>query len=633
MVHDGWGPRWAGTATTVAASPGPWERPDPVGPVPRRTRRRRLGRRAAAAVSLLLVLAVAWVAWLVADALRARDALERAAAELPTLQEQVRAGQDTSVALAEVRRSAHVAASSTRGPHWALARALPVLGDDARALGEVATAVEAIADDALPRLADAAAVASPTLLAPRNGAVDLRPLEEARDDVVSADRSVARAIDAVSAIDPSSLVAPLATAVTGLREQLAEVHAQTATAARAVELVPPMLGADAPRDYLVLVQNNAEPRAAGGIAGSVLHVRAEDGAVRLVEVRAGSALGASATSVVGLSGAEDALFGDDLGRFMLNVTSTPDFPRTAEVARATWRDRTGLDVDGVLSVDPVALGRVLAATGPVTVADPAGGEIRLSGDDASAFLLNGVYRSYPDPTVQDVVLSAVAEQVFAGLGGGGADPGRLVGALAESAREGRLLVWSSDADEQERLSGTVLSGELRGRLTDASGEETSPVVGVFLNATTAAKVGYYLDTTVAIDDVRCRPDGSQSFTLTVTLTSILSPDDAASLPTYVSGADGDGTIRTNLLVYAPAHGGIEGATGPDGDLGLFSQVHEGLVVGARSVAVGPGQTATFGYEVVSGKDQRGSVSVRKTPGARPVTDTVPASQCTEGVFS
>lgn len=631
MVHDGWGPRWSGATPSVAVEE---RQGQPSRPARTGTGRRRARRRAVVVAVVLAVLVAGWAAWLVGDVLRARSALERAAADLPGLQETVSSGGDASAGIEEVQEAARTAADATTGPHWRLARLLPVVGDDARALGDVATAVDGLAAQALPRLARAAEAAAPARLVPRDGAVDLAPLEEARADVLAADAAVAAAATTVAHLDTATLVEPLARAVDDLGGRLAEIRSSTQTAARAVDLVPPMLGADGPRDYLVLVQNNAEPRATGGIAGSVLHVRAQDGRLELVEVRPGNEL-TGESSAVPLSRAEQALFGDDLGRYMLNVTSTPDFPRAAAVARQIWADRTGTQVDGVLAVDPVALQGVLDATGPVTFTDPGGAEVRLTGDDAAGFLLNGVYRRYEDPATQDTVLAAAAHAVLDALTtSAGAEPARVVGALADASRAGRLLVWSADDGEQARLAGTVLSGELAGVLPGASGGDPSPVLGVYLNASSASKTGYYLSTSVRVDDVTCRPDGSQRFTAAVTLTSTLTPEEASTLPAYVAGArDGDGTIRANLLVYAPRNGGILGARGPQGDLGLFSQVHEDLVVGARTVALAPGESATYRYDVVSGKSQRGIVSVRKTPGASAVPDELPTVGCTARVLS
>ena len=142
----------------------------------------------------------------------------------------------------------------------------------------------------------------------------------------------------------------------------------TEPASRAVQLIPPMLGADGPRDYLLLVQNNAEVRATGGIPGSVILLRAEAGAVTIVDTRSGGSLGSLPAPVVPLTDAESNLFGPDLAADMRDVTFTPDFPRSAEIARSIWAQQVGGEVDGVVSVDPGALALVLAHTGPVPVA-------------------------------------------------------------------------------------------------------------------------------------------------------------------------------------------------------------------------------------------------------------------------
>ena len=90
------------------------------------------------------------------------------------------------------------------------------------------------------------------------------------------------------------------------------------------------------------------------------------------------------------------------------------------------------------------------------------------------------------------------------------------------------MAWSAREDEQALLSGTVLSGELVGVQGD------SPVVGVYLNDGSAAKIGYYLRTDVAATSIQCRTDGSQALTVTVTLTNT-APANAATLPPYLTG--------------------------------------------------------------------------------------------------
>src|SRR5665647_964931 len=118
----------------------------------------------------------------------------------------------------------------------------------------------------------------------------------------------------------------------------------------------------------------------------------------------------------------------------------------------------------------------------------------------------------------------------------------MVDALAQAAREGRLMVWSAHQNEQALLSGTVLSGELVGV------EGRSPVIGIYLNDGTAAKIGYYLRTDVVATPTGCRPDGSQTLTVRVTLTNT-APADAADLPPSLTGGGNivpAGQVRTNV---------------------------------------------------------------------------------------
>ena len=51
--------------------------------------------------------------------------------------------------------------------------------------------------------------------------------------------------------------------------------------ATAFDLLPEMLGKDGPRRYLLLIQNNAEIRATGGIPGSIAVLRSDHGKITM----------------------------------------------------------------------------------------------------------------------------------------------------------------------------------------------------------------------------------------------------------------------------------------------------------------------------------------------------------------
>lgn len=568
-------------------------------------------------VALLLLGAVASLGF---DALRARDAAAAAKTEVRTLQSQVEVGDTAgaSATLVGLQAHARTAYLRTHGPLWSAVAVVPWVGADVRAVQTVSSVVDNLAAHVLPSLMQATDLVDPASLAPVHGRVDLAPLVAAAPEVIGADDAVQVAARRLDAIDTGSLVAAVAGPVTELRSQVRDVAATTATAARAVRLIPSMLGADGPRDYLVLVQNNAEPRATGGIPGTVLHLRADHGAVTVVDQRAGATLAGLAKPVLALTPAEDALFGPLLGTDMRDVTFTPDFPRSAALARAIWLSRVGGSIDGVLSVDPGALAHVLGATGPVALPDGT----RLTADDAVATLLNSVYVTIAKPAQQDQFFAAASAAVFGAVVSGQGKASAVLEALAQGAREGRVMLWSAHADEQARLTGTVLSGELRG----VAGR--SPVIGVYLNDGTEAKMGYYLDLAVTGTATACLPDGSQRVHLEVSLTST-APADAAGLPPYLTGGHAVvplGEVRTNVLVYAPAGGLIESSRVNSG-AGAFAQIQDGLSVQGRTIDLKPGENTTVTLDILTGKGQTSGTAIRVTPTARGKLPAVIASAC------
>jgi len=104
----------------------------------------------------------------------------------------------------------------------------------------------------LPPLVELSADLDPSRVAPKDGAIDLQPLIDAKPEV---DRAVA-AIDALHAkiggIDAAELIPQLAGALVELDTELEQVSGLAATAQKAVTLLPPMLGADGKRTYLVV---------------------------------------------------------------------------------------------------------------------------------------------------------------------------------------------------------------------------------------------------------------------------------------------------------------------------------------------------------------------------------------------
>lgn len=571
----------------------------------------------AGAIAIVALLASAWLA---VDAIRAKAHLDRAARQLDVLEVAVLGGDDAQAdaALVEMQREADAAVRAAHGPVWWMAGRVPGIGPTVQAVQTVTAVVDDIAVDALPLLADVGAAVDVRALAPRGGRIDIEPLVAATPAVMASDEVMQRSAARVAEIDLAAVL-PVARAPVGSFQQMVDRAAsRTATAALAARLLPPMLGGTGPRHYLLMVQGNSEIRSTGGFPGALLLITADDGRIEL-ERHIASKYFQFDEPVLPLTAEEEALYTERMAVSIYGTTITPDFPRAAELAAAMWQRRTGQEVDGVLSVDPVALERVLARTGPVRTASG----VELTGGNTAHLLLNEIYVEVLDSDAHDAFFEEASRAVFDALISEGSDAGAVIPALAASAAEGRVLVWSAHEAEQDLLADTVLSGALRGE------DDGAPVVGVYLNDGSMAKISYYLDYSVRAERTACRSDGRRELTLTIDMASV-APADAATLPPYVAGLGRrvpPGTARTNVAVYAPAQGWIEEVQVDGEPAGVAAHTHDGLALVVRTVDLGPGEAVTLEVVVVTGLDQPQEARLRVTPGSRPAEHLVLDSPC------
>ncbi|WP_129788062.1 DUF4012 domain-containing protein [Promicromonospora panici] len=564
-----------------------------------------------AGIFVLLAIVIGWVAF---DAMRARVSLEQAADGVATLQADAVAGrtEDLDKVVADLQQDTAEAKVATSGPHWAIAENLPGVGPTVEAVATMSDVVDGLAQGALPDMARIVELANPAAFAPHDGRIDLEPLQQVAPDMQRADQSIGYARERVDGLG-GTMLPPVSDAVEQLSGALTELRMTSATAARAAAVIPSMLGADEPQDWLVLVQNPAEPRALGGIPGTVIALRADQGEVELTEQMPGIAVGPFDEPVLPLTAEEQQVLGDEeLGRWMRNVTMTPDFPRAAELAQEMWRLETGQTVDGVMTIDPVVLADLVQVDGPID-AGPGG---MLEGGDLVSYLLNGIYKT-ERPEVQDRIFATMAERSFARLVAGQGDALGMIDSLAESARQGRLLLWSADEEVNRRLQGTVLDGSLRG-------DGDRPVVGVFTQGIDTGKIGYYLDTAVEVAERDRRPDGSRELAVTVTYTSRVKASEVEGLPEYLTGrgTENPGNVRLFSLVYAPNGGSMVHSEENGVKSRLSPQSHDGLSLATQRVELAPGETTSMTYVMITGKQEIGDLILRTTPGTRPVGVTI-----------
>lgn len=461
---------------------------------------------------------------------------------------------------------------------WTMAETIPWIGPQLAAFGTVAEAVdETVNDGVLPLLSDADDDLLDSLR-PQDGRFDLERIEELAGPAKAASDAAGHAASKVAAIDRTNLVGQLSTAVAQVDESASALAGTLDALSRTTHLLPTMLGQDGPRRYIVLVQNNAEWRSLGGIAGTVLQLDTEGGALTLEASVAAAELSKSISDPL-------ATLPDDLRAvystlpvsYFQNVTQVPDFAVDGRLAQQMYSQATGVDVDGVIAIDPVVLSYVLEATGPVALS---GGE-QLTSANAAKLLMSDVYSRFPDAEAQDHFFAQAAGEVFDSVFDGGRSSTALLTALRRGVDERRVLVWSANDDEQRLIDGTSLAGNLP--VSDAK----TARFGVYLNDATGSKMSYYVEPTVSLAWTDCSAPtaGPRDVTVTLQLRNTAPTDASTSLPRHVTGNGRFGTVpgwaATVTNVYLP-----EGWTLTSVDTSSAEGVSQATVDGRDVVTVG-----------------------------------------------
>jgi hypothetical protein len=571
--------------------------PEPLTSRSRRGRRLRNSLIVLSWTAGVIVLGLAAAGWLWFKASVINDELSAATQLVEPLKKQI-ADQDADGASAtvdDVRGHTAAAEEATKDPLWALASALPVLGANLSAVSEVARSADDVADLGLQPLIKVFGSMNWDRLLPNSNGTDLEPLRAASPSISSAAQAVRVSAERLDKIETDPLLPQVAEPLTAAKDQLQGVTGALDAAANASRIIPVMLGAETPKNYLLMIQNNAEARATGGIPGALAVLTVDNGKLTLGAQSSAGEVGVMAPPLP-VDAEQQTIYSGRLGKFMQDVNLSPDFPSAAKTAEQMWERKTGQQVDGVLAIDPVALSYILKATGPVqlTGADAVasariGLPTELNGGNVVRTLLSDVYEKIEEPRNQDAYFAGVAQEIFSALSDGRGEAKGLVEGLTRATAEGRLLVWSRSANEQSVIAKYPLGGAI-------SGPSVSPAqFGVYFNDGTGAKMDFYVKRSVQLIK-ECPRDGYEETTVRITSTNTAPADAATSLPAYVTG-DGNfgvppGTVQTNLVVYGPAQSNIETAAS-DGSRAEFAPyAHSNRPVGVLTVRLAPGESRT-----------------------------------------
>lgn len=557
-------------------------------------------------VLLVLLAAAAWVgirALLVKQDLEQVVPLTSSLKQAVTEQDQAAVARDSS----ELSSRASSAASLSGDPIWRAAEVIPFIGPNLTAVREIAQVADDLASKAVAPLARIATEVKAEDFKPQNGAIDVAPLEAARVPVSGAQVALTNAQKSVAAIDTSGTIGQVTSAVDQIEGELDALVPTVTALDNAVQLLPSMLGADGPKQYLLLIQNPAELRSGGGIPGALALLKTDGGKLTLEQQASSADFPRFQQPILPLPAETQGLYGSIVGEYIQNVTLTPKFSLSGELAQAMWQQRYGTTVDGVISVDPVTLSYLLGATGPV---DLVTGD-QLTQENAVSLLLSEVYARYPLPAQQDLFFAAAAKAVFDKVSAGDIDPIKLVDALTRAGSERRIMVWNADEQSRDVLAGTTLAGDLPAYSDERTG------LGLYFNDGTGAKMDYYLTADTQVGSLVCRQDGKPYQVVQVTVKNNAPADAGTSLPEYVTAGGAYGVSPGSVKTFVSAYGspGLVnlGVMRDGASVSALSTSDDGYGVTQIPVQLAPGEstTLTFGYLAPSSQSTIGEF--QRTP--------------------
>ncbi|MEU8017989.1 DUF4012 domain-containing protein [Micromonospora parva] len=574
-----------------------------------RSRRRRRARLRRALLGVLVVgsLLLATGGWIGFRGWQARAHLLNAAGLARELSAQVVGGDSARAlrTLAALQEQAGAARAATTDPSWQLGRRTPIAGDDLDAVRQIALAIDDLARQAFPTLLRT----DLTSLVPTGGRLDLPRLTAVSAELTRVNESVQRTRRDLAAVPADRLVTQIRQALTDLRDEIGRLSSLTTAADQGARLLPPLLGANGPRRYLLVSQNLAELRATGGMFGAYAVIEAENGAVKMGKQGSSASLGRFVPALK-VPTETRALWTDLPGIYPADVNLSPHFPTAATLYREMFRRKTGTTVDGVLAVDPVVLSYLLKATGPVLVP----GGVPLASEKVVQTLLNDSYQRL-GLKQQDEFFAASAAAVFNAFFKKNVNPKVLLSAFDRAITERRILFWSARPEEQRTFGDSRMAGTL-------PEQDTVPTVGVFLNDGSGAKLGYYLRPTANLTVGECRPDGRRELRLRVTLRST-APKSGLTESVLGLGLAGDPyTARTLVSIFSPAGGAVLEARLDGVETALGSGTERRRQVATASVDVGPGAERALEVTVLTAKTGVGQAELWLTPTASPWTTQV-----------
>ncbi|MFS0899071.1 DUF4012 domain-containing protein [Mycolicibacterium litorale] len=563
--------------------------------------------------SFLLLVIIALGAWLAVRSVEAKSSLEAARNSAQQAKDALLQG-DTQGAAAhadEAKFRAQQARDATHSIPWNIASAVPWLGDPFTTGQQISDVVLGLTTDVLEPAARVGTVLSPDKLLQGNR-IDVQALREREPELRALAAAATKLDDNAREISDPNYVSLLLDARSQLQAQTSSVAELLDNTALASHIVPSMMGADGPRTYFMGFQTNAEARGTGGLLGGFGVVRFDNGTATVDTLASNRDLdGASASVDLGREFSDMYGFTNPTTDFR-NSNLSSHFPYAAQIWKSMWAGQTGMNVDGVIGLDPVALSYVLGAVGPVRMPD---GEV-ITKDNVVELTESTAYSRFPtDQTARKMYLQDIASEVVNKITGRIESPRKLLEGLGKAVGERRIAVWSAVPAEQELLEETPLAHVIP--------DDPAPYAQVVINNLAGNKLDYYLRRQIEYVADGCNAETRNS-TVTIRLANEAPKDGLTDFVATAQGLRRDipldvpkGTMVTSVRLLATTGATLVSALVDGQQVPVFSGTERGHPSFEVQLGIPPGQSGDLTFRL----SEPTSAGPARVP-VQPLIDTV-----------
>lgn len=373
------------------------------------------------------------------------------------------------------------------------------------------------------------------------------------------------------------------------------------------------LGDGSDKLYLLAAQNSAEIRASGGFPGSMGTIRIEDGVLTIDDFKTVyDMISVNPPTEAHITDTEYLLFSGSLD-YARDACYIPDFERVGEIWALAYESKNDEHIDGVISLTPVIIQKVLAYTGAVTLSDGT----ELNGDNATQMLQKDLYykylssnSSYKISNANDYVDSLFAEtaKIVMGKLVDDFDINRIADyskIFTDGGKDRTILMWMED----ETAESYVKAAGCSGALNDAP---SNPEAGVFFSGANGSKLGWFVSLDTQIGDVTVNDDGSRTYDVTVTVSNDITRDDMYRAGNYIIG-NYNGQVESYLHLFAPAGGTISDFE-TSNSMTMNMDEYHGLEVAYNvEFMLAPSNPVTVTYKVTTAPGVSTPLKISQTP--------------------